>query len=68
MNSKTRKYVVNINRLVIFLLIVVGMLFDNNICGIIAAGYWLWLPNITRLEVYLFESGSGKSLKRKEKT
>jgi len=53
MNSKTRTYVVNVNRVIIFLLIVISVIFDNNFCAILAAAYWLWLPNITKFEFSL---------------
>jgi len=53
MNSKTRMYVVNINRVIIFFLIVASVLYDNNVCAIVAAAYWLWLPNIAKFEFSL---------------
>jgi hypothetical protein len=45
-----KSYVLNFNRLIIFLLIVLGIIFNNDVLAILAAGYWLWLPNIERIE------------------
>tara|TARA_R110001592_G_scaffold99686_1_gene283836 strand:- start:10541 stop:10747 length:207 start_codon:yes stop_codon:yes gene_type:complete len=45
-----KKNVLTFNRLLIFLLIVIGVIFNSDFCAILAAAYWLWLPNIERIE------------------
>lgn len=63
MNGKVRQYVLNINRVVIFLLIVISIVFDDNLSAILAAAYWLWLPNITKIEFNLLDTKLKKSSK-----
>jgi len=69
MDSKTKQYVVNMNRVLIFILILVSVLDKNDLCAILAAAYWLWLPNISKMEFDLialknkkkeFDRGNGK--------
>jgi len=67
MNDKAQWYVVNINRFIIFSLIVTSVVFDgviNNVCAVLAAGYWLWLPNIEKME-YNFLTSHFKRLMKK---
>jgi len=50
MKFNTKKhYAINLNRIIIFLLIVAGVTFDSGACAILAAAYWLWLPCIEKL-------------------
>jgi len=46
----TKTYIVNLNRLLIFILITLGVVFNSDVLALFAAGYWLWLPNIERIE------------------
>jgi len=50
MDTGIQYYVFNLNRIAIFLLIIISIIDDNNYCSIIAAAYWLWLPNIEKIE------------------
>ena len=54
MSRKQRSYLSNVNRLVIFLLTVSGLLMDGfqsaDVPCTIALVIWLWLPTCTRIE------------------
>jgi hypothetical protein len=45
-----KNYAINLNRIIIFILIVVGVTFDSDVCAILAAAYWLWLPYVEKFE------------------
>jgi len=45
-----KSYIVNTNRLLIFILILMSLVMDSDLCAVIAAAFWLWLPNIEALE------------------
>ena len=55
MSRKQRSYLSNVNRLIIFILTVAGLLMDGfqnaDIFCTIALIVWLWLPLCTRIEV-----------------
>ena len=54
MSHKQRSYLSNVNRMIIFLLTVAGLLMDgfqtSDIPCTIALIIWLWLPTCTRIE------------------
>jgi len=54
MSRKQRSYLSNVNRLIIFLLTVVGLLMDgfqpSDVFCTVALIVWLWLPLCTRVE------------------
>jgi len=54
MSRKHRSYLSNVNRMVIFLLSVAGLLMDgfqsSDVPLTIALIVWLWLPTCTRIE------------------
>ena len=52
MNTRQRNRLINLNRVLIFVLTLVGLLMD----GLLALIVWLWLPLCTRLEVHLASS------------
>lgn len=59
MGSKQRSYLSNVNRMVIFLLTVTGLLMDgfqsSDVPCTIALIVWLWLPTCTRIETKTIE-------------
>jgi len=54
MSRKQRNYLSNVNRMIIFLLTVAGLLMDGfqsaDVPCTIALVVWLWLPTCTRIE------------------
>jgi hypothetical protein len=51
MSDITKQYfAINLNPIAIFMLIVIGVITDNDFYAILAAAYWLWLPNIEKCE------------------
>jgi hypothetical protein len=51
MSDITKQYfAINLNRIAIFMLIVIGVITDSDFYAILAAAYWLWLPNIEKFE------------------
>ena len=57
MNAKQRSFLVNLNRALIFVLTLIGLLMDGmqlaDLPCSIALLVWLWLPLCTRLETKL---------------
>ena len=54
MSHKQRSYLSNVNRMIIFLLTVAGLLMDglqsSDVFCTVALIVWLWLPTCTRIE------------------
>jgi hypothetical protein len=57
MNTRQRSRLMNLNRVLIFVLTLGGLLMDGlqiaDLLGTLALVVWLWLPLCTRLEAYL---------------
>jgi hypothetical protein len=57
MNARQRSRLINLNRVLIFTLTLVGLLMDGleiaDLLGALALVVWLWLPLCTRLEARL---------------
>jgi predicted histidine transporter YuiF (NhaC family) len=57
MNARQRNRLINLNRLLILVLTLVGLLMDglqiSDLLCTLALIVWLWLPLCTRLEVHL---------------
>jgi hypothetical protein len=57
MNARQRNRLINLNRVLIFVLTLGGLLLDGlqiaDLLGALALFVWLWLPLCTRLEVRL---------------
>ncbi len=57
MNTRQRSFLVNLNRTLIFVLTVIGLLMDgmqlSDLPVSIALLVWLWLPLCTRVEAHL---------------
>ena len=57
MNARQRNHLVNLNRILIFVLTLIGLLLDGlqiaDLLGTLALFMWLWLPLCTRLESHL---------------
>jgi hypothetical protein len=57
MNARQRNRLMNLNRALIFVLTLGGLLLDGlqiaDLLGTLALFVWLWLPLCTRLEVQL---------------
>lgn len=59
--AKQKNVCFSITRLVIFVLICVTVLTEepiSDICAIVSAGMWLWLPKIIDLELKLLDKWS----------
>jgi hypothetical protein len=60
MNARQRNRLINLNRLLILVLTLVGLLMDglqiSDLLCTLALIVWLWLPLCTRLEVHLASS------------
>ena len=60
MNARRRNRLINLNRLLILVLTLVGLLMDglqiSDLLCTLALIVWLWLPLCTRLEVHLASS------------
>ncbi|MGD8631439.1 MAG: hypothetical protein PVG72_12035 [Gammaproteobacteria bacterium] len=60
MNARQRNRLINLNRLLILMLTLVGLLMDglqiSDLLCTLALIVWLWLPLCTRLEVHLASS------------
>lgn len=57
---KKRLYLLNGNRVVIYVLSLIGVFYDVNIAYIMALTIWLWLPQCLQVELLLL-----KVIKRK---
>lgn len=59
MNARQRSRLINLNRILIFVLTLVGLLLDGlqlaDLLCTLALFVWLWLPLCTRLEVHLLQ-------------
>ena len=59
MNAKQRSFLVNLNRVLIFVLTLLGLLMDDvqlsDLPCAVALLVWLWLPLCTRVEVNLMQ-------------
>ena len=59
MNARQRSLLVNLNRIVIFVLTLGGLLMDgfqdSDLPCTVALFLWLWLPLCTRLETHLLQ-------------
>ncbi len=60
MVMKKRLYLLNGNRVVIYVLSLLGVFYEVNIAYIMALTLWLWLPQCLQLELLLL-----KVIKRK---
>jgi hypothetical protein len=64
MNARQRNRLINLNRVLIFVLTLGGLLLDGlqiaDLLGTLALFVWLWLPLCTRLEVRLLHRIDGK--------
>ena len=60
MNARLRNRLINLNRVLILVLTLVGLLMDglqiSDLLCTLALIVWLWLPLCTRLEVHLASS------------
>ena len=65
MNARQRNRLINLNRALIFVLTLGGLLMDGlqtaDLLGTLALVVWLWLPLCTRLEVHLLHRIDGKN-------
>ena len=57
MNARQRNHLVNLNRVLIFVMTLLGLLLDGlqiaDLLGTLALFMWQWLPLCTRLESHL---------------
>ena len=64
MNARQRNRLMNLNRVLIFVLTLGGLLLDGlqiaDLLCTLALFVWLWLPLCTRLEVHLLHRINGK--------
>jgi len=64
MDTKQCSSLMNLNRALIFILTLVGLLMDGlqiaDLLGTLALFMWLWLPLCTRLESHLLHRIDGK--------
>ena len=64
MSTQAQKYACfSITRVIIFVLICITILTDepiSDICAIISAGMWLWLPTIVSYELKILDKWSKK--------
>jgi hypothetical protein len=65
MNAKHCSRLLNLNRVLIFVLTLVSLLMDGlqvaDLFGTLALAVWLWLPLCTRLEAHLLHRIDGKN-------
>jgi hypothetical protein len=65
MDTKQCSRLMNLNRALIFVLTLGGLLMDGlqtaDLLGTLALVVWLWLPLCTRLEVHLLHRIDGKN-------
>lgn len=54
--SRQRSYLLHVNRLVIYLASLIGLLWDANIAYIVALTLWIWLPQCLQLELAVIKS------------
>ncbi|WP_246058214.1 hypothetical protein [Litorilituus lipolyticus] len=54
--SRQRSYLLHVNRLVIYLVSLIGLLWDVNIAYIVALTLWIWLPQCLQLELAVIKS------------
>ena len=64
MNARQRNRLIHLNRALIFVLTLGGLLMDGlqfaDLLGTLALVVWLWMPLCTRLEVQLLHRIDGK--------
>jgi len=64
MNARQRNRLINLNRVLIFVLTLGGLLMDGlqiaDLLCMLSLFVWLWLPLCTRLEVQLLQRIEGK--------
>jgi len=64
MNARQRKRLMNLNRVLIFVLTLGGLLLDGlqiaDLLCTLALFVWLWMPLCTRLEAHLLHRIDGK--------
>jgi hypothetical protein len=53
--EKKRYYLLNGNRMVIYIMSLVGLFFDVNAAYVVALTIWLWLPQCLFFELYLLK-------------
>ena len=65
MDTKQSSSLMNLNRALLFILTLVGLLMDGlqivDLLGTLALVVWLWLPLCTRREVHLLHRIDGKN-------
>ena len=55
MIEKKRHYLLNGNRMVIYIASLLGLFFDANAAYVVALTLWLWLPQCLLFELHLLK-------------